>query len=142
MKLTVVDSSGVIDRSFAVWLTSQVKALLIKNLKLQKLQKWDEFLTTSEEIDRLYSKRYFAYDVIEQGIQSLMFRFVNPTSFEIYINPNTLVKGYKQWKLESACKLINYGNLEVSAVPVFTSVFERVQENINEYAKTYYNVWL
>ena len=54
----------------------------------------------------------------------------------IDINPNIFVSGSFA-KLDDICRLINYGNSELPAYPIFTNMFNYVKENFYVLYKYY-----
>ena len=75
-------------------------------------------------------KKINPFNIIFAGFNNLQVIEYEHT-FVIQIDYNQKVPNYNGTRLIDICKLINYGNTEFKACPIFTEVFTSVQKNIN-----------
>lgn len=139
MKLHVTDSSEYVDLLFGQWLCSQIKNKLLSQINSYELTKLDEYLTTEDLIPKLYSRRYFAKDIILQGSQHLVCTG-DSGNFFIHVDENVFASGFDRVKLVDLCKLINYGTLNLKGCSIFTDVFQYFSDNLTTYLHVYYQV--
>lgn len=132
MHLDISDPDKVLDRDFLVWLISELRNHIITHINPKKLIKWDEYLNSSNEFVSIYKKRLSAADIITAGAMNLMF-IEYQNKYSIQINPSKLVPGLDRVKLQTICKLINFGNRAQASYPLFTDSFEYFAENIQTY---------
>lgn len=140
MKLKVIDNNNVVDNDFAEWLLRYIQQKLLLKVNPSKLQNWSKYLTTSDSVSRLYSREYSAVDVVTQGIENLQVSFVSSNEFEIHINPRKFTLGFDRLPLETACKMIDFGNLQVRGTAIFSSTFEETIQELDILAMQYYRI--
>lgn len=113
---------------------SKVRNIIIRYF-IAKLNKDSRRITVWQKyIDLLFKdKDVSVYDVLKQGIYSLYVISTKDTIvFKLDIN-----RKYKDTdaKLYELCKLVNYGNKEISGCYLFTDTFMWVIQNIDVYLK-------
>ena len=138
MKLHLEDPKNIIDRSFIEWVKEKIRDKIISDIDPKKLIAWDEFLNSYPEYKSIYKKRISALDVITAGAMNLDYSS-SASNIYIFINRNIFMPGLDRIKVESICKLINFGNQESSGYPIFTNTFEYFAKNISTYIDRYLN---
>ena len=91
-----------------------------------------------------YLKRYVftgvrkptAEQIIGAGLNNLQFKKSN-SQVIIQINESIKVPQDRTVLLETACRLIDQGNLELNPFPIFTYVFKYVQDNLLQLYEDY-----
>lgn len=136
MKLEITDPSGILGKSFIEWLAIQIRNKVIKEININKLIRWDEYFNSETVYKSIYKKKISTKDIITAGICNLYYQ-TSETGFWIKINPNIFTPGLDRIKLDTICRLINYGNQQISGYPIFTTVFEDIAQHINEYVERY-----
>lgn len=136
MRLKVIDPNNTLDRAFINWLAIEIRNTVIKDIDAIKLKHWDIYLNKELVYKNIYINQIKAIDIIAEGISNLYFQTFD-RGFWISINPNILISGLDRVKLESICKLINYGNQEINGYPIFTDTFKYIADHINEYVEQY-----
>lgn len=136
MQLEITSSSPIIDRKFGNWIIKHIQALISSEVESVKLKTWDKYF--NEQFSTLYGKEISSKDIIKIGVRNLVCMYAN-SAIIIRISPNIFMPGLDRVKVESLCKLINYGNTTISAVPIFTNAFDHVADNIDEYVEMYMN---
>lgn len=139
MKLKINDPQGILDRPFITWLMVQIRNKVIIETNLKKLERWDEYFNSENVYKSIYKKRILTKDIITAGISNLCYQLTED-GFDISINPNIYTPGLDRIKLLSICKLINFGNQQISGYPIFTNIFQEVADSINDYVEKYLNI--
>ena len=72
------------------------------------------------------------------GVHSLTYKKIDD-EYIIYIDNNAYMP-YITESIDTLCKLINYGNVELPAYPIFTDTFDYIADNFgfffDEYSRT------
>jgi len=136
LRLTIQYKNGVLDVHFARWLVRQIKQELIQKVNPMKLQKWDDYLNSGEAFEIINVNRVSSKDIVMNGIRNIVYE-LSPYTLTVCIDRNQKVFGFNNVKLETVCKLINYGNTSISGYPLFSEEFNEVSENIGTYIDRY-----
>ena len=138
MELRIRDSQMILDEAFGHWLIPIIKTKLISNIRKYKFNNWDEYLTSSTAVARLYDRKYTAAEVVIFAAKNLVCK---GASGEIVISfDNTkFVPGFDRLRLNTIIKTINYGTLEVKQCSIFTDTLNHFADNIDKYVSLYYN---
>lgn len=139
MKLAIFDANEIIDIDFIKWLILRIRNTIIQNINNDKLKKWDEFFNSSTVYKNIYKKKISTRDIIISGACNLTY-LATESEFIIQINPNIFTPGLDRVKLSSVCKLINFGNLEISGYKIFTDVFDKFALEISDYVDLYLSI--
>lgn len=134
MHLEISSTSPVIDRNFGLWLIKYLRKDILRKLGSAKLTSWDKYF--NEQFSTIYAKKISSEEIIKMGVQNLICNFAS-ASIIIRISPNVYMPGFDRVKVESLCKLINYGNTTIPPVPIFTDTFNTVADNIEDYVRWY-----
>lgn len=137
MTLEIHYKEDAIDRNFVIWLTDIIRDQVKFSINGLKLIVWDEYLNKEGTLDFTTRKSITAKELIEQGADNFIIKDV-PNKFIIQINNNINVNGLKSTKLETLCRLINFGNTSIKGYPIFTDTFHNVEEHIDDYVEIYY----
>lgn len=137
MTLEIHYKEDAIDRNFVTWLTDIIRDQVKFSINGLKLIVWDEYLNKEGTLDFTTRKSITAKELIEQGADNFIIKDV-PNKFIIQINNNINVNGLKSTKLETLCRLINFGNTSIKGYPIFTDTFHNVEEHIDDYVEIYY----
>ncbi len=136
MKLEINDPKNLLDRSFIQWLKVKIRDKIIAGINPKKLIIWDEYLNNNPVYKSIYKKKISALDIIVAGAMNLDFN-ESGSDFMIYINRNIYTPGLDRVKLETLCKLINFGDLNNKGYPIFTDTFDYFAESIHDYIDRY-----
>ena len=139
MKLAIFDANELIDIDFIKWLILRIRNTIIQNINNDKLKKWDEFFNSSTVYKNIYKKKISTRDIIISGACNLTY-LTTESEFIIQINPNIFTPGLDRVKLNAICKLINFGNLEISGYKIFTDVFNKFALEISDYVDLYLSI--
>lgn len=140
MELRIRDSQQIIDEAFGKWLIPRIKTKLISSISRYKFANWDNYLSTSDNIPRLYEdKEYTAASIIIFAANELVCQG-GPGEIVIEFNTNDFVPGYDRLKLTTIIKTINYGTLDIKGCPIFTDVLDHFARHISTYARLYYRL--
>lgn len=135
MKLVIDYSLVDGDEKFIQYLIKLMQKLYIKYLDIGRLSSWDEYLN-SGIIKSIGNRKIYCRNIIVSGFNSLRYEKYNNRKFIISIDqnavfPSTFVKTI------SLVKLVNNGNTERKAYPVFTNVFNYINDNLEILYKSY-----
>ena len=136
MQLEISDPKNLLDRSFILWLKVKIRDKILADLDLKKLIVWDKYLNENNVYKSIYKKQINTRDIIVAGAMNLDFS-KSESNFMIYINRNIFTPGLDRIKLESICKLINFGDLRIKGYPIFTDTFDYFAESIQDYIDSY-----
>ena len=140
MKFEISDPDNILDKDFIDWLKIKIRDRFLMELNIEKLKRWDEFFNSNPVYKSIYKKRINTKDLLVAGILNLECTQAN-SSYILSINQNAYVPGLDRIKIATVCKLVNYGNLEISGYPIFTDILEYFADNIVEYVDRYvYNI--
>lgn len=136
MKLQIQDPNNELDREFGFWLISKIKEYFNSQLDPKKLINWDKFFNESEEIVKLYKTRISSERILQLGINNLTVKKI-PNSLEIFLLKNQFVPGLDRVSVDTACRLITFGNQSLSGYPVLLTTLQHFADNINYYVDLY-----
>ena len=140
MELHVFDEDKFVDIGFGLWLIPKIRACLISNYRWFKFDNWETYINTSDNVKRIYEdKEYKVLDIIIQCANNLVCEGTDG-DIRIQINKNTYMPGYDRLNLYTIAKTINYGVLDISPCPIFSSTFADFAGSINDYVREYYQV--
>lgn len=135
MKLEIIDPNNQLDHPFIKWLIKQIQKYCISHMRADKLKRWDTYFST-KQFRSIYKKHIKARDILTAGIYNLTYIHAGE-AIQIQINPNTNMVGFDRIKISSLCRLINYGNQEISGYPILTDVFQHFSEEFTTYLEAY-----
>lgn len=134
MKLEIEYKDSSLDRKFGNWLILIIQKLIQSSINDKKLLKWDKYI--SENFNHLYSKKVTSKDIILAGIKDLVCDDTD-SKLIIKISTNHFIQGLDRVRIETLCRLINYGNTEIKGYPIFTDTFDDIADNISVYVRKY-----
>lgn len=136
MKLQIHDPNNELDREFGLWLISQIRDYFNSQLDPKKLIRWDKFFNESDEIVKLYQTKINSESILQLGINSLTVKKI-PNSLEIFMLKNKFVPGLDRVSVDTACRLITFGNQSLSGYPVLLTTMQHFADSINYYVDLY-----
>ena len=135
MRLEIEDSTNLLlNKSFGSWLIDEIQRVVKNSINESKLRPWDKFI--KEEYEHLYSKKITGYDTIMYGLDNLVCDLVS-NKLVIKISTNQFIPGLHRVRVDTLCRLINYGNTSIKGYPIFTDAFNIIADNIDILAKEY-----
>jgi serine/threonine protein kinase len=128
----VFKKSNKINRPFIAYLLNTIKVLLRLKIirKSKKLKVLDDYMHDNGIIP----KDLKCKDILIQALSTMVLVNLEDV-YIISINKNIKIRG--KYKLYELCKFINYGNLEVSGVPIIIEVFNHIADNFYVYLSRY-----
>lgn len=139
MELRVQDSNQIIDIDFGEWLISHIRVKLLSSVSKYRFDKWDDFLTESENISRLYTRQYSVLEVVKFASKNIVCKGATG-DISIQFDNTKLVPGFDRLPLNTILKTINYGTLDIKGCPIFTDTLEYFAKDIDTYVHMYYNI--
>lgn len=136
MKLQIQDPENTLDRAFGFWLILRIQEYFNAQLDPRKLIQWDKFLNDYSDFVSIYSTKISSEKILQLGIHSLSVRKI-PGMLEIYMLKNKLVPGLDRVSVDTACRLITFGNQSISGYPVLLTTFQHFVDDINYYVSLY-----
>lgn len=140
MRLEILDEDNTLTIKFANWLIKQLQSEIALSVNQQKLKKWDKFFSEADEYKSIYNNPVTTKTILLAGLKSLQVNKAG-NKWIIRLNPASFVPGMNCVNLETTCRLINYGNIEIQGYPIFSTALERAAEKINEYVYMYKEGW-
>lgn len=139
MQLQITDSNDVLTKHFGEWLIERIQEKFSASIDDNKLKRWDKFFEDAPQYKSIYKKKILTKDILVTGIRNLVCQ--QSSSFlSIRIDNNKFVPGLDRVKVDSICKLINYGNQDIKGYPIFTDTFEHFAASIHDYVDEYLNL--
>lgn len=136
MKLQIDDPKNILTENFMRWLDIQIRNKFLDTLDDNKLKNWDIFFNNQTVYKSIYKKKISTKDILTAGITNLLHASAGTQVF-ITINPNINMPSFNQVKVKTLCKLINFGNQDISGYPIFTDIFNYFADNLQEYLELY-----
>lgn len=136
MKLQIQDLENKLDRDFGFWLISRIKEHFNYELDPKKLINWDKFLNESDEFVSIYNQNISSEKILRLGVNSLAVRKI-PGRMEIYLMKNKFVPGLDRVRVDTACRLITFGNQSIRGYPVLLTTLQHFSDSINYYIDLY-----
>lgn len=136
MKLQIQDPENELTREFALWLIERIKFYFESEVDPKKLIQWDTYLNKLDQIQSLTSKPVSSERILHFGIESLTARKI-PKQLDIIFANNKFVPGLDRVNLYTICKLITFGNQEISGYPILLTTLQHFADNINFYVNLY-----
>lgn len=136
MQINIKDSNKLCDASFIQWLIPRIRAELSIKILSSKFDAWDDYFNKVPELARvpnvtktilLFAANHLDY----KGAEGDML---------IYINKMLHVPQCPSRNLEATVRQITYGSLGLKGCPVFKTVFEDIQSNIELYLSEFYQL--
>ena len=123
------------DVQFVNYLIEQMKEWFWRNLDTDKLIPFQKFVDYTGFFSSIFIKKLQVKDVCFSVVDTLHYkRYTN--RFEIEFDPDVVLYGIN-FKVKDFVNLINYGNLDVSAYPIFSDMFNYFLTNMDKYYKLY-----
>lgn len=135
MQLQIEYTNNVLNKEFGNWLIEIMSKEILSSINKKKLISLDKYI--EENFTHLYKKPVSSMDIIQQGLNE-MYCDDSSSKLIIQISKNKFVPGMDRVRIESACKLINYGNKSVPGYPIFTNEFTHIANNISMYVDKYF----
>ena len=120
-----IDGSNLSDH-FGNWLLEVAKQEIKKSFNKKKLESFSQYMDITINIP----VETFLTKVLEAIVYT-----IDDEAISIHIDRNTYLVG--NIKLETLCRAINFGNTTQKGYPIFTDVFSKIANNINEYVTLY-----
>jgi hypothetical protein len=132
----VIRSAENIDRDFVLFLINKIiPGRFISMINPQKLKKWDEFLFKSNLSGFNLGSIKTTEQLLKYAIQNLTFSSYGG-DFTISLDATKTIQGTNT-KISAVCRLINYGNTEISGLGIFSDVFNKVRKELELYKNMY-----
>ena len=129
--MTLIVNNKDVTTNFILFLKKKMLSYIAYILDIKRLVAYDEFFN-SEEFRKISGNVVIdSKKVIVLGMSNLTHKRFESTT-HIFINPNLTYPG-TTLKIESLCKIINYGNLSIDAYPIFSMTFNHFSKNIGKY---------
>lgn len=139
MELHITDKEKLIDLHFGVWLRDKIRLRLVSSYTKYHFDNWNKWLNDSEDIKKLYNKKYSVLDIILFASKNIICNGVDG-DLHIYFNNNIFVPGFDRLKLNTCIKTINFGTLDIKGCPIFTDTLDEFANNIDTYLSVFYRL--
>lgn len=136
MRIEIKSDSELIDKDFGYFLIELIQEEIRNKLNPLKLVKLNKYIKENEVFKSVYRKHITCEEIIIIGSRNLICKETS-TKIIIEINNNILIPGLDRVKINSACKLINYGTIDIKGYPIFTNIFNEFTNNIDLFVDRY-----
>ena len=135
MELVIRESDGY-DYGFSEFLAYEVIPKRIMSLiKRDKLKKWDNYFFKDSKLDINLGSLKSTESIIKFGADNLSITYLNGY-MTIHIDSNAKIIG-TDTKISTVCRLINYGNANISGYMIFSDAFNTVRKELKLYQTMY-----
>lgn len=137
MTFTII-ANKYIDDDFIEWLIDIIKHKIISQLDNEYIINFNNIVNDNEIFKKNNPDSKVKFDVrkaILISLNTLKYRKIKNV-YIIDIGKDILFPNY-QVKLETVCKLLNYGNTQIKGYPIFTNVFNDIRQNLESYYQQY-----
>lgn len=122
--------------NFSKWLIAKIPQVGKDLINKSKLIKWYNYINDNHLIDWTFITRSInIYDIILGSLNNLRVREQQKRTI-IDINPNAFIPN-SYTKYLSIAKLINNGNTEMKPYPIYTEIFNYINDNFEIYYERY-----
>lgn len=135
MELVIRESDGVTSDFVNYLVDKIIPAKMRQLLNKKKLEKWDDYLFKNKKSDLFLGSFHNTYDIIMFGVNNLSVSEYNGY-YTVGVNPVENITGTNT-KISVVCRLINYGNADVSGYMIFSDVFREVRKELSLYKNMY-----
>lgn len=134
MRLEIEYKDNALNKDFGNWLIKIITSSIKSNLNEKKLGQLDKYI--EDNFTHLFKKPVTSKDIIHAGLKELVCDD-DSSKLIIKISTNKFMQGLDRVRIETLCRLINYGNSSVKGYPIFTDTFNQVALNIKLYVDEY-----
>ena len=134
MRLEIEYKDNTLNKEFGNWLIKIITSSIKSNLNEKKLGQLDKYI--EDNFTHLFKKPVTSKDIIYAGLKELVCDD-DSSKLIIKISTNKFMQGLDRVRIETLCRLINYGNSSVKGYPIFTDTFNQVALNIKLYVDEY-----
>lgn len=135
MELVLREQDGV-DYGFVEYLVNDIIPKRFNSLlDIKKLKKWDDYFFKDKSSEFNLGNLKSTEAIVEFGINNLSISSYNGY-YTIGINSVEKIVGTNT-KISTVCRLINYGNSNVSGYMIFSDVFKTVKRELKLYQNMY-----
>lgn len=134
MRLEIEYKDNTLNKDFGNWLIKIITSSIKSNLNEKKLGQLDKYI--EDNFTHLFKKPVTSKDIIHAGLKELVCDD-DSSKLIIKISTNKFMQGLDRVRIETLCRLINYGNSSVKGYPIFTDTFNQVALNIKLYVDEY-----
>jgi hypothetical protein len=134
MRLEIEYKDNTLNKDFGNWLIKIITSSIKSNLNEKKLGQLDKYI--EDNFTHLFKKPVTSKDIIYAGLKELVCDD-DSSKLIIKISTNKFMQGLDRVRIETLCRLINYGNSSVKGYPIFTDTFNQVALNIKLYVDEY-----
>lgn len=134
MHLIISDSERKYSEKFIYFLVNELIKELLKNLNYRQLKRLDNYVN-SHKIFNIPNLNF--YNVICKSLNIFRFDAVKD-GYVIYLDPN---ERYLKTEVSilQLIKFMTYGTQTIKGYPIFLSVFNNIESNIDTYYQYYLN---
>lgn len=134
MKLEIEYKENTLNKDFGNWLISIITDSIKKELDEKKLINLDKYI--EENFNHLFKKPVTSKDIIFAGLKELVCDD-DSSKLIIKISSHKFMQGLDRVRIETLCRLINFGNTSVKGYPIFTDTFTIIANDITIYVEKY-----
>lgn len=136
MKL-ILPSNEYITEDFICWLIIQIKYIILNNINESKLDLFNNYFKEQKFFKPINNKQKFdVRKLILLSINNITYRKLNNV-YIIEIKNNVTFPGYTV-NINTLCRLLNYGNVNIKGYPLYTDSFKTIKANL----KTFYGKYV
>lgn len=137
MTFTIL-ANKYIDDYFIEWLIDIIRHKIILQIDNKRIHIFNDIVNDNEIFNKVNPNINVKFDVrkaIILALNSMRYRRIKNV-YIIDIGNNILFPNY-QVKLDTVCRLLNYGNTQIKGYPIFTQVFNDIRKNLVQYYQEY-----
>lgn len=131
-----INKKDVADRGFVEFLINKIIPSRLESIiDDRKLVAWDEYFFEEHKGEFNLGNLKNTRDIIRYGVQNFTYTTYGG-DYIVEINNLSVIKGTST-KILPICKLINYGNTEVTGYGIFSKTIEKIKQELELYHNMY-----
>lgn len=134
MRLEIEYREGTLGKDFGNWLISIICKKVKEDLDEKKLINMDNYI--EKNFTHIFKKPVTSKQIIYAGLKELICDD-DSSKLIIKISTHNFMQGLDRARIETLCRLINFGNASVKGYPIFTDTFKSIAEDIDIYIEMY-----
>ena len=137
MTFTIL-ANKYIDDYFIEWLIDVIRHKIISQIDNKRIHIFNDIVNDNQIFNEVNPNIKVKFDVrkaIILALNSMRYRRIKNV-YIIDIGNNILFPHY-QVKLDTVCRLLNYGNTQIKGYPIFSQVFNDIRKNLKQYYQEY-----
>ena len=137
--MTLEISKEIADEDFVLSLLDRIKRFTEDKIYSREADvvAWSEYVNNNLRMFSLSDTPIDVEEILLTGVDNIIYK-ESPKAFTIKIKEKVFVKNVIL-DVETFCKTVNYGNLSMPGIHIFTDILEDTEKNLDKLVDLYYS---